>query len=170
MIFCLFACNGITVDESQTLFDALYQPIYDLRDQWFEESTPEDPIEFEKTQGSNWEGSITISGIREDYESTEHYTLEANFSQVYVTTGDLFLDGILSVYMEFQIDATDNESYEQSIALKDEIVVSGDVTGKAILNYTLFESYQARDNITNTTTSGTIAGHDVSSYLQGNTP
>ena len=115
------------------------------------------------------EGSITISGVREDYESTEHYTLKAQFSQVYVTKGDLFLDGTVSVYMEFQIDATDNQSYEQSIALEDEIVVSGDIAGKAMLNYTLFETYQARDNITNTTTSGTISGHDVSSYLQGST-
>ena len=120
--------------------------------------------------GSNWEGSIIAKGTRADYEDTAHFTLSVDISNIYVTTGDLSLDGTIGLYMEYAIDPTDNLSTSQSMTLSDSLRVTGDVSGTAKLDFTIIETYSAQTEITSTQASGDLSGNDVSSFLQGTTP
>lgn len=170
MIFLLlFACSLSSTD-AQTVFLSLYQPIVDISDQCIANSSYDEEIQEEATLGSNWEGSIIAQGTREDYEDTAHFTLSLNITDVYVMTGDLSYDGTVELYMEYAIDPTDNQSTTQTMSISESLSVSGDVSGTAVLNYTIIETYNAQTEVTSTQATGDISGTDVSSFLQGTTP
>ena len=170
MFFLLsFACS-LSTQDAQTVFLSLYQPALDISDQCVAQSDYDSDVEETATLGSNWEGNITASGTRADYEDTAHFTLSVSFSDVYVTTGDLSLDGDIDLYMEYAIDPTDNTSTTQSITLTKDLKVSGDVSGTAKLNFTIMETYNAQDGLISTDTSGDLSGTDVSTFIEGETP
>ena len=168
-ILFLFACS-LSADDAQTVFLNLYQPILDIAEPCITESEIGSPISHTLQLGSNWEGSLTAAGIREDYDSAQHYALTVSFEDVYVTTGDLTFNGNAALYMEYSIDLTDSASTTQKMTLSEELKVSGDVSGTARLNFTLIESYNAQTELYNVEASGDISGSDVSSFLQGETP
>ena len=170
MIAMLLAACSLSATDAQTVFLSLYQPILDISDQCVANSDYDSDVEENSTLGSNWEGSITAKGTREDYEDIAHFTLSVDISDVYVMTGDLSLNGTIGLYMEYAIDPTDNTSTSQSMTLSESLGVSGDVSGTAKLNLTIVETYNAQSEITSTQASGDLSGTDVSSFLQGTTP
>lgn len=169
MFFFLFACNGISAQEAQDLFQALYQPVFDISETCISESSFNEELDITLTGGSTWEGTMQVIGIREDYEDTQHYTLDFIITETYIATGNLTVEGTIPLYIEYAIDPTDNLSYTQSASLGDQLVVSGDVSGLAKLNYTLTEQYNAREDTFTTQASGDINNHDVSGFLSGST-
>ena len=170
MFFLLsFACS-LSAQDAQTVFLSVYQPVLDISDQCVAQSDYDSDVEETATLGSNWEGSITASGTRADYEDIAHFTLSVSFVDVYVMTGDLSLDGDIDLYMEYAIDPTDNTSTTQSVTLTKDLKVSGDVSGTAKLNFTIMETYNAQDGLISTETSGELSGTDVSTFLEGETP
>lgn len=170
MFFLITLACSLSSTDAQTVFTSLYQPTLDISNQCISNSDYDSDVQQEMTLGSNWEGSITAKGTREDYEDIAHFTLAVDFTDVYVMTGDLSLSGTISLYIEYGIDPTDNTSTTQSMALLDSLSVSGDVSGKAKLNYTIIENYNAQTEVTSTKASGDISGTDVSSFLQGTNP
>ena len=170
MIVMFLAACSLSATDAQTVFLSLYQPVLDISDQCVVNSDYNSDIEEVATLGSNWEGSITAKGTREDYEDIAHFTLSVDISEVYVMTGDLNLNGTIGLYMEYAIDPTDNTSTSQAMSLSESLRVSGDVSGAAKLNFTITETYNAQTDITSTQASGELSGTDVSSFLQGTTP
>jgi hypothetical protein len=170
VLFLLSLACSLSPQDAQTVFLSLYQPVLDISDQCIAQSDYDDDIEESATLGSNWEGSITAFGTRADYEDIAHFTLSVTFSDVYVMTGNLSLDGDLDLYIEYAIDPTDNTSTTQSMTLTEDLNVSGDVSGTAKLNFTIMETYSAQDGLTSTEVSGDLSGSDVSTFLEGETP
>jgi len=162
----LLSCS-LSPNDSETVFLSLYQPVIDIAEPCIEQSTLEEPIEEILQLGSNWEGTLIATGIREDYDSSQNYSLTLSFQDVYVTTGDITLNGEALLDMKYSIDLTDSASTTQKMTLRENLKVSGDVSGTAKLNFTLIQSYNAQNGQYSTEVSGDISGTDVSSFLQG---
>ena len=168
-ILFLFACS-LSSQDAQTVFLSLYQPVLDIAKPCISNSELDAGIEEVLQLGSNWEGRLTAKGIREDYDSAQHYALTVSFEDVYVTTGDLTFNGNTALYMEYSIDLTDSASTTQKMTFSEDLKVSGDVSGTATLNFTLIETYDAQTELYDVKVSGDISGTDVSNFLEGGTP
>ena len=169
MLFSFLACS-LSAQDAQTVFLSLYQPILDISDESISSSDYNGNVDVDLSLGSNWEGLIISQGTRSDYEDIAHFTLTLGFTDVYITTGDLRVDGDVDLYMEYAIDPTDNLSTTQMMRLSKTLLISGDVQGKAVLDFEIQETFNAQTDITSTIASGDISGTDVSSFAQGNEP
>ena len=163
------ACASINTTEAEVVFDSLFQPVSDLRDSVLVAEV--DTLAFSTTLslGSNWEGQLTCEGQREIYPLQTEYTLEMIFEEVYVTTGDVYLNGNIESLIVYRLEETDGQSYTVDTVLSGDLKVRGDVSGTAILDYSMLKEYTYATDTIRIEAQGKISGTDVSSFTQGNT-
>ncbi|MEC7984389.1 MAG: hypothetical protein VX278_04445 [Myxococcota bacterium] len=163
------ACNSINTTEAELVFDSLFQPISDIRDLVLEEEERNADISVSLSQGSNWEGTIEAQGQRQDYPLQVEYTVEISFADVYVTTGDLYINGTVESFIVYTLEETDSQSYSVDTTLSGNLNVTGDVGGTAKLDYTLSKEYDYASDTIRVEAQGKISGTDVSEFTKGST-
>lgn len=146
------------------IFFSLYQPILDISDVGIATRDYNGKVEIERTLDGNWEGSIISKGTRTDYEGIAHFLLDLGFTDVYITPGDIRVQGDVEMHLEYTIEPTDNLSTTQMMHNSNTVIVSGNVRGRAVLDFELRENYSTQTGITSYSATGAISRTDVSKF------
>ncbi len=164
LLSALLACNGIDANEAELLFDGLYDPLKDVRDEALESG--EDEIDLNLTLGTAWEGDIQAKGTKIDESLSMVYPLTVTLTDVFSPTIQSTINGVISFGVSRVTDQTDGETITTGAAVDGEITVTGDVNGIADLAYSFSERYDALEDLLSFSANGDISGHDVSGFLQ----
>ena len=166
LLTALLACNGIDATEAELLFQGLYDPLKDVRDEVLE-SEVED-VDLTLTLGAAWEGEITATGTKIDEPLSIVYPLTLIFTDVFSPLIQTTMNGKISFGVSKVTDQTDGESITKGAAVDGELTVTGDVNGLADLAYSFSERYDATEDLLTFRASGNINGNDVTGFLEAN--
>lgn len=166
----LIACNGIDSQEAELIFNALYEPLGDLRDMALD--IEDDEIEDGNlsislpSPGQGWEGDISAAGSKEEQGPTKVYRLQLSMD-IYSARSNINLSGEASFNASYILEQTDAASYQKAFFIDGDLTVEGDANGIADLGYSITETFSSSEDSTAVDTTGDISGTDVQDFLSG---
>ena len=178
-IFLLGGCQ-LSYNEAELVWLALLEPSEDIAESLIaavdeteldyvdQGEDPPSVIDVENlslSSGAGWEGLIALSGSKTIESGIDVYTINAQFTDVYVLAQDVTINGTPEIQMTDELDLTDHQSWNRSSRFSNRLEADGDAQGWAECDFSTTLKFAAETGQFTRTAEGSFAGHDVSQFI-----